>query len=236
MKIKLIKKATVFLMAVMMVVATATGAFALAYYESGKADWSGVSRMGLDNNGGIRTFYFMNNPISGPGSDTLVGRNQSIDAVYQIGALISGSGNTGVYSLTLSSGTYDLNVSTYLAAQAQAMTIDFANNVITWSDVTMGTINNGIGSQSLTDMQAVKTAGGTFKFSTFAFEHTEAVNTWLSTAGTFTDTKYYSKLEGFAAVPEPAEWMLMFIGLGMLGFYLQRRGYLDFDLSPQSVA
>jgi len=30
--------------------------------------------------------------------------------------------------------------------------------------------------------------------------------------------------------------MLMFIGLGMLGFYLRRRGYLNFELSPQTVA
>jgi hypothetical protein len=86
-------------------------------------------------------------------------------------------------------------------------------------------------------MKAVNDANGTFNFSSFVFQHTTAVDTWLSsTPVASSDTRYYSKLEGFAAVPEPAEWMLMIVGLGMLGFYLQRRGYLNFDFSPQAAA
>lgn len=237
MKIRMIKKATVFLMAVLMVLATATGAFAVAYYEAGKTDWSSTSAMYLDGgSGNTRYFYFNPLAISGPSGDTLIGKNQSFGAYYSLEWV---SGTTGVYALTNTGDTSLLvkgGPTTYLTAQAQALTIDFTNNIITWGDVTIQSINNpGGASQSLTDMQVVKDAGGTFQFSTFQFQHETAINSWL-TGGTVGDTKYYSKLEGISAVPEPAEWMLMIIGLGMLGFYLQRRGYLNFDFSPQAAA
>lgn len=244
MKIRMIKKATVFLMAAAMVLATATGAFAVAYYDAGVQGppWTGQSSLALINNAGTRYLYFNAIAVTGPTGDSLVSSNQNIAAWYSLGSLVSGAGSTGIYNLSLVSGyTTDLNVkfgpTTYLTAQAQALQIDLGNNLIKWSDVTMGTINNpGSASQSLTDMLAIQAAGGTFKFSTFNFEHIAAVDTWLTTSGTNTDTKYFSRLEGFSAVPEPAEWMFMFIGLGMLGFYLQRRGYLNFDFSPQAAA
>jgi len=93
-----------------------------------------------------------------------------------------------------------------------------SDGTITWQVNDLDVINTA-GLQTLIDLDAVGT-------------------TYTYTMATTGGLSYTSRLsgEGVAAVPEPAEWMLMFIGLGMLGFYLQRRGYLDFDLSPQSVA
>ncbi|MCX5905657.1 MAG: PEP-CTERM sorting domain-containing protein [Deltaproteobacteria bacterium] len=122
-----------------------------------------------------------------------------------------------------------------LQATATATQINFNNHTISWGAVNMGAIDVGIGSQSLIDLAA---NNASYAFTNFSFDAIANENQWLTggSPNTNTPTVYRSRLEGFAAAPEPAEWMLMFIGLGMLGFYLQRRGYLTFDLSPQSAA
>jgi len=253
MKIRMIKKATVFLMALTLVLSTATGAFAVAYYEAGTYDYSsGNASMNMGNSTpltpltGTRQLNFYNNAqlVLGPNTDANLvnaGLFQYITGTYNL-TYVSGGITTGIYSLALVSGTKStLTVDTMyhddlqLSATTKAMSINFTDNTITWDTVTMGLIPNTVNSSSLADMQTLKDSNGTFGFTTFAFQHTAAVDAWLS-SGTSNQTYYYSQLGGVSAAPEPAEWVLMFIGLGMLGFYLQRRGYLNFDLSPQSVA
>jgi hypothetical protein len=240
MKIRMIKKATVFLMAAVMVLATATGAFAVAYYEAGTAANNLVStaiEFNYDN--GVKTLVFMGgDKITAPGApDTILNKYQAITGSYSLSL-----DHDNIYNLTnVPLGTSTISVqnaglnTTYFSAQATALQINFGNGTISWSSITDTTYNNTIGSSVIDSLQA----SSTYAFTTFTFENTIAVSDWL--AGTqatnpFLDVRYYSKLEGFAAAPEPAEWMLMFIGLGMLGFYLQRRGYLNFELSPQAVA
>ena len=248
MKIRMIRKATVFLMAVLMVLATATGAFALAYYEAGTPDNSSAATnpirfgyIGLDK-AIIFNYSLTTNLITGASNseDTMIGTTvQKITGNYTLG-----SGSGGIYNLIPVStnstvAVTDGGATTYLTATAKALSINFNQtgpgaNSITWEiPISMGTITAGT-STTLAEMGTIKT-GGYFQFSEFTFEHSSFLDLWL-TGGSALNARYYSKLEGFAAAPEPAEWMLMFIGLGMLGFYLQRRGYLNFDLSPQSVA
>ena len=244
MKIRMIKKATVFLMAAAMVLATATGAFALAYYEAGTPDNSTASTaslsMGYYNTSttafttnvitATRAIKFTPNQITGPPGDSLAGGDyyQAITGVYSLTSL-GGS----IYSLSLVTGlNSQIKVDTFLTANASATQINFDTNTIAWSNVAMGSINNTIGSTALDDLAA---ANGSYSFTNFTFEQIANEGTWL-TGAIGGNARYYSKLEGFSSTPEPAEWVLMFIGLGMLGFYLQRRGYLNLDLSPQSVA
>lgn len=250
MKIRMFKKATVFLIAIVLVILTAPGAFAVSYYDAGKSNYTeGYSAIKFftDTDTNTRYMQFLaGNQITGPNLDSVVGKYQNITGLYSLGTLIVEQGTTvttGKYDLALVSGgslnvQNQLGTATYLEATAQAMQIDFGNNTIKWYNdnkvALTSTINPGT-SAALLEMKDIQTAGGIFKFSAFAFDHTDAVNTWLNTAAG-TDVKSYSRLEGVSATPEPAEWVLMFIGLGMLGFYLQRRGYLNFDLSPQSVA
>ena len=233
----MIKKATVFLLASVLVIATAVGAVAAPYYVAGEPlNATAGTAMILGANGATRTITFYGDKIMGPSGDALTGQfiNQTISGTYN---LSSAGGN--IYNLTLASGssstiramnsdTFDI----YMQANALATQINFDTHTISWGSVTNMNITNSIGSQSLTDLAG---ATGGYAFTSFTFEQIGIEASWLA-GGEGGHARYYSKLEGFAAVPEPGEWMLMFIGLGMLGFYLQRRGYLNFDLSPQSVA
>ena len=228
------KKAGVLLMAVALILATAVGAFALPYYQAGTSTYTTDSPTALTlfySSVGVKAIKFTANPVSGPIPDNLVGYDQTISGIYTLGV----TGTAGVYSLT-TTGNSLIAVDSYITAQSKAFQIDFRNSVngtISWEAVTgVSTDNTILGSTSLSDLAA----SSSYAFSTFNFQNSSEIATWLSGSSGTQYAKYYSKLEGFAAAPEPAEWMLMFIGLGMLGFYLQRRGYLDFDLSPQSVA
>lgn len=237
MKIKIIKKATVFLLAAVMIIATAVGAVAAPYYEAGTpSNLTAGTAMILGTNGATRTISFYGNQITGPSGDALTGTNinQMISGTYNL-SLVGGN----IYNLVLVGGgqsivrAFDNNTfTTYMQANALATQIDFNTHTISWGSVTNMNITNSIGSQSLTDMAGMT---GGYAFTSFTFEQIGSEAAWLA-GGAGGHARYYSKLEGFSAVPEPGEWMLMFIGLGMLGFYLQRRGYLNFDLSPQSVA
>jgi hypothetical protein len=243
MKIIMMKKAGVFLIAAAMVLATATGAFALAYYEAGTPDnnTAGTAmQMGYYNTSTLtfsttaitdnRAIRFTPNQITGPPGDSLASGDyfQTITGIYSLTSL---GGN--IYSLSLVTGLNStIKVDTFLTANALATQINFDTNTIAWSNVAMGSISNTIGSTALDDLAATD---GSYSFTNFTFEQLTNEGTWL-TGSAGGNARYYSKLEGFSSTPEPAEWMLMFIGLGMLGYYLQRRGYLNFDLSPQSVA
>ncbi|MFA5179781.1 MAG: hypothetical protein WC405_00550 [Syntrophales bacterium] len=232
MKIIMIKKATVFLMAILIIAITATGAWALSYTAGN--DPSGTAmRLYTEGSTKYLRFYTDNNVVA-PSGDAVVGGWQSISGIYTLTA----TGDANVYNLSGATSNIQLTnssgVTTYLTALATAMTIRFDTNTISWSDVTnMNVTAAGLatGSAVLNDFASAST----YAFTSFTFEENVSESSWLSGGGTL-NLRYSSTLSSFSAAPEPAEWMLMFIGLGMLGFYLQRRGYLNFDLSPQSVA
>jgi hypothetical protein len=171
----------------------------------------------------------------------MIGRYQSIGGLY---TLTSAGGN--IYNLALATdptavSDYGTNTvktqnlsgsSVYFSALATALQINLNTHSITWSDVTGVSINNTIGSTALTDLAA----SSTYAFTTFNFESLGTENAWLTGSAGSYNARYYSNLEGFAAAPEPGEWALMLIGLGVLGFYLHRRGYLNFEVSPQAAA
>ena len=243
MKMKFNKKVAAILIAFGITFLVVQGAMALPYFEAGTPlNNSAPTSMKETYYGGAKAIYFTNQEITGPSGDSLVSRNQSIGGIYTLS-----SAGGSIYNLTqvttpAAIGDYGTNTlraqnpagtTSYFDAVATALQINFNTDTISWSGVTLAnTINNSIGSTALTDLAA----SSTYAFTSFTFEHLGTESTWLSgTTGSY-NARYYSKLEGFAAAPEPAEWVLMFIGLGMLGFYLQRRGYLNFDLSPQSVA
>lgn len=239
MKVKMMKKAGLIFMAVMMVVVGAGGASAAPYYTAGDA--FSATAMQEFYSGGVQAIKFsplFANDVTGPSGDTIIGNFQAITGTYTLG-YVSG-GTLGLYNLTKTTGgpsaitlKDETLTNTYFTAEATALQINFANHTISWSPVTNPTFNNTIGSTALTEMAAA----ATYAFTSFTFESLGSESAWLSgNTGLTYNTRYSSQLQGFSAVPEPAEWMLMFIGLGMLGFYLKRRGYLNFDLSPQAAA
>jgi len=241
MKIKMMKKAGIISMAVMMILVSAGGALAAPYYTVGNG--SSATAMQEFYQGGVQAIKFFPafaNDVTGPAGDTIIGSLQQISGIYTL-SYVSGP-TLGLYNLTkVGGGTSTITVdtndlsTTLFTATATALQINFANNTISWSSVTNPTFNNTIGSTALTDLAG----DSTYAFTSFTFESLGSETAWLSgNTGQTYNARYSSELDGFSssAVPEPAEWMLMFIGLGMLGFYLRRRGYLNFDFSPQTVA
>lgn len=269
MIIRMIKKATVILMATAMVLVMATGAFAVQYYEVANYI-SGPNNQSLQafySSPGVKAISFPSNSaalLTGPDGDALVNtRNyQTISGTYTMA--LQNPLVAGIYELTLLSGTSsvvkaidatrftgpdnDIPV-TVFRGSALATLINFNDHTISWlnqndnNSVTSVTINNSdLGSTTLANMSAEATK---YSFTSFTFSYLgdelggytlATEQAWLNGLSGTKTSPYQSTLAGFAAVPEPAEWMLMFIGLGMLGYYLQRRGNLNFDLSPQSVA
>ena len=244
MKINISRKAMVILIAISMTFLMVQGAMAAAYFEAGAASQDGTpTSLVLTYYGGSKAMYFTNQPITSPTGDNIVGRYQAIGGLYSMSRV----GSTNVYTLTYNaagSAYFDVGTQTvkaqsasgstvYFDALATALQINFDSNTIAWSNVTLASsINNSIGSTALDDLAA----SSTYAFTSFTFEQLASEGTWLSGTSGSLNARYYSKLEGFSAAPEPAEWILMFIGLGLLGFFLKRRGYLSFDFSPQAAA
>lgn len=241
MKTSMLRKAKIFLIAIGTLLMTVQIAMALPYFEVGLPSNSGTPTSLIETYyGGSPAIYFTNQPITAPSGDSLVGRYQSIGGLY---TLTSVGGN--VYNLTYqagASGDYGTNIvkaqnlsgsATYFTAEATALQINFNTHSISWSDVTNVSFNNTITSTSLTDLSL----SSTYAFTTFTFEALGTESTWLSgTTGTTYNARYYSRLDGFSAVPEPAEWMLMMIGLALMGYYLHRKGFLNLQMSPQTYA
>lgn len=255
MKIRMIEKATAYLITTLMILAVSGAAIAadysVGYYEAGKTTLDGGNQ-GIKFQygvGGVRQFTFPTGTqarILGPGTDSLVttAQTQLIWGTYQLSnSVLPGYGTDLVYGLTKvgpQAGRNEISIGdgAYLYAESTAFQINFTNHTISWNDLTNVAIDNTtIGSDALANLMM---ATSRYAFTSFNFQALEAEKAWREgTAVLANQTQarfYYSRLEGFSGVPEPAEWILMFIGLGMLGFYLQRRGYLNIDLSPQSVA
>jgi hypothetical protein len=248
MKIQMLKKSIIVLLSLMMVlgmtgIAGAVGAM-VGYYEVGAEDYSsGNTGLTAYYVGGEKRIQF---PISaairltatGKAGDSLVDGwiYQALGGAYSL----AGTATPGVYSLSLVSGTNTVKVSddviypgSYFSALATALQIDFNTHTIAWSDLSSVSFNNALTptSDTLTDLQARATE---YQFTSFNFQTLTNESNWLAgTDKTTKNTPYYAKMEGFA--PEPGEWALMLVGLGMLGFYLHRRGYLNFDLAPQAM-
>ena len=239
MKIKMMMNAGIISMAVMMILVSAGGVLAAPYYTVGNG--SSATAMQEFYQGGVQAIKFFPafaNDVTGPAGDTIIGSLQQISGIYTL-SYVSGP-TLGLYNLTkVGGGTSTITVdtndlsTTLFTAVATALQIDFTNHTISWSSVTSPTFNDTIGSTALTDLAG----SATYAFTSFTFESLGTETAWLSgNTGLTYNARYASELQGFSAAPEPAEWMLMFIGLGMLGFYLRRRGYLNFELSPQAVA
>ncbi|MDQ5985436.1 MAG: hypothetical protein CSYNP_01146 [Syntrophus sp. SKADARSKE-3] len=240
MKATFVRKATISLIAVMMTFVMVQAVMAVPYFEAGTyANNSAPTSLVETYYGGNLAIYFTNQPVTGPGGDSIVGKYQSIGGLY---TLASAGGN--IYNLTLATDqnaveNYGTNTvkaqsgggTVYFSALATALQINLNTHAITWSAVTGVNINNTIGSQALTDLAA----SSTYAFTTFNFESLGTESAWLSGATGSYNARYYSNLTGFSAAPEPGEWVLMLMGLGILGFYLHRRGYLSFE-SPQAAA
>jgi len=236
------------MMAILMVlcmtgIAGAVGSL-VGYYEAGKADFSsGNLSLEAYYEGSTKYIDFpltSSNRLTGTGitGDSLVNGRiyQVLSGVYSLTETSSGS---KIYNLSLTEGSNTVKVTrdsiypgSYFSALATALQIDFNTHTISWSDLSSVSFNNTISSTTLTNLQTLATQ---YQFTSFNFQTLTNESNWLK--GTDTDSKntpYYAKMEGFA--PEPGEWALILIGLTMLGFYLHRRGYLNFELSPQATA
>ncbi len=219
------------LMIIMMVVMLSTNAFALDYIQNGSFQ-AGDNTWPTENvNASLRLYYVSgvksitfpmvsSNFLTGPAGDALVTslNYQSISGVYSLGFVSS-----GIYSLSLNGGGYSTISATdgtdvYFTGLSKATQINFNNNTISWNDITDVNIPNGIGSNVLTAMDP----STMFRFTTFAFQEIAGESAWLSGTSGTKNTQYYSSLGGFSAVPEPAEWILMIVGLGMMYLYLRR--------------
>lgn len=127
--------------------------------------------------------------------------NASSDALV-VKAQASSSGGTG-----------------YLQGNTTATRIDFTTGTVTWSTVTNLTLlSNGINSSTLSAFSSYDT--GTLQFS---FD-TTGVLAWLDNPSGYIKKSFSTTLTGgsVSGVPEPGTWLLMIIGLIVMG-YLARQ-------------
>jgi hypothetical protein len=118
--------------------------------------------------------------------------------------------------LTTNVGDYGTPSQYLISGWATAQTIDFNTGTLTWGPVTGLTTQNLIGSSTLTDFAGYSTGSLTMSFITDT-----ALRNWVQApTATAQDRSYSATLTG---VPEPATWVLMMAGLGLMGYTLYRR-------------
>ncbi|MHB8092106.1 MAG: PEPxxWA-CTERM sorting domain-containing protein [Syntrophales bacterium] len=201
------------------------------------------------NYGSLKTVTFNAGQISSssysnPVVDPIVGNMSSIVTPYFEASsafsyqLRNEIGTTGVWSLTDASGNpmnaaitaastdnpYDPSRVVYFQAEVRAKTIDLINGNIAWEAVANPTFPNTLaGSETLAQLQYY--VNNTI-LTNFSFVGSESLASWMrTTSKSGFESKSLDYSTNVTVVPEPAEWALMIIGLGMIGFSVYRKRY-----------
>ncbi|MCK9364896.1 MAG: PEPxxWA-CTERM sorting domain-containing protein [Syntrophales bacterium] len=189
----------------------------------------------------VRTLTFNEGTISSssyssPVADPIVGNLSYIATDYPGGAfsyeLKNEIGTTGVWDLTNSDGSpmnatiyaYDAVGTVYFQGEVLAKTIDLVNGNIAWEAVAEPEFPNTLaGSETLAQLKYY--VNNTI-LTNFSFAGSGALAIWMRqsiTSGYISQDLNYST--NVTVVPEPAEWALMIVGLGMIGFSVYRKRY-----------
>ena len=196
----------------------------------------GVLTFGYD---GSRKISFIPGQVTaatGGAHDPIIGAWQTLynPNQYNFDYVMTAQTATGVWSLTATDPSRTIvgaaavntgnaaNPPYYLRADAPAAQIDFNTGQITWGPVTGITVNNAIGSTTLSQFASYTTG-----MMTMCFVATDSVKEWIQTttsAGTQNGT-YTNRLVagGVSAVPEPSTWALILIGMAFLGYSYRRQ-------------
>lgn len=206
-------------MITVMIFLAAGMASADSYYQTGESNSYAVIEAGT---GMSLTIRFMND------GNTIAGSSYSGDlATAGLTEYIS----TGTYTVqsytgntyTLAPKTSTITVkdstgsTTYMTMLASATKFYSDTGIVEWTITSLNVLNDG-GYATLQDMKNA------------------ASFTYSMTINTATGLTYNSRLDAFAAAPEPAEWVLMMLGLALMGYYLHRKGLLNLQMSPQTYA
>lgn len=190
-----------------------------SYYQTGESNSYAVIEAGT---GSTLTIRFTNDatPIAGSsysGDLATAGLTEYISTgTYTVQSY---TGNT--YTLMPKTSTISIKDSTgsttYMTMLASATKFYSDTGIVEWTITSLNVLNDG-GYATLQDMKNA------------------ASFTYSMTINTATGLTYNARLDAFAAAPEPAEWVLMIIGLALMGYYLHRKGYLNLQTSPQTYA
>lgn len=139
-----------------------------------------------------------------------------------------GAGNSlfslsgGATSFTLTNGT-----ATYLTGTATAFSLDISGGstgtgTITWNPTSITSIDNS--SISSTILSQFTTGAASL---TTSFAMNTAITTYLAsnTSGGSATSQLAGSFSQATAAPEPGEWALMLVGLGLIGFTIYRKQY-----------
>ncbi len=104
-----------------------------------------------------------------------------------------------------------------------ATTIDLVNGIINWATVANPTFPTALpGSETLAQLQYY--VDNTI-LTTFRFTGSEALATWMRNPSNGITSAWLDYATNVTVVPEPAEWALMIVGLGLIGFSVYRKQY-----------
>lgn len=170
-----------------------------------------LSRKITDTSGGLC------DPLVGKYQQIYVPAHTSYD--FTLGSGTGGaynlSGGTAVYRVTAGSKT---NSTKYLEGALTALTIDFNLGIINWSPVSsLTTYNAGsLRSPTLNEFSNYSTG-----LMTFSFVTSESLKSWISDPWKSSYTTSYSS--SLTTTPEPATWVMILAGTGLIGISLYRR-------------